>query len=186
MLLSMASCEWIKSRDNCVITGPTGAGKSSIACALANKACREGYSVLYARTARLLQELQVARVDGSYARRLRALARTDLPYSVTGPWRRFRTHNARISSRYSTIATIGIQPWWPRRSQSSTGMKASETPRWPMRFWIGWCTTRIRSRSKASPCASSAVSQSKTKLKRYVTIRNKTIILTDTSRNDTS
>lgn len=77
-VLGLASCEWIKSRDNCIITGPTGAGKSYIACALANKACREGYSVLYARTGRLLQDLQVARAEGSYARRLRTLSRTDL------------------------------------------------------------------------------------------------------------
>jgi DNA replication protein DnaC len=78
LLLSMASCQWIKSRDNCAITGPTGVGKSFIACALAQKACREGYSVYYTRTSKLLQELAAARVDGSYSRRLSALARTDL------------------------------------------------------------------------------------------------------------
>jgi len=78
LMLSMASCQWIRSRDNCAITGPTGVGKSFLACALAQKACREGYSVYYARTVRLLQDLAAARADGTYARRLAALARTDL------------------------------------------------------------------------------------------------------------
>ncbi len=121
MLLSLASCEWIKSRDNCVVTGPTGAGKSYIACALANKACREGYSVLYARTTRLLQDLQVARAEGSYARRLRALARTDLLVlddwamaPLTDPQRRdlFEILDDRYD-RHSTLvaAQIPIEHW---------------------------------------------------------------------------
>lgn len=78
LLLSLASCHWIKNRDNCAITGPTGVGKTYLACALANKACREGYTVHYTRTARLLQELAVARIDGSYSKKLAALARLDL------------------------------------------------------------------------------------------------------------
>jgi len=78
LLLSLASCQWIKNRDNCAITGPTGVGKSYLACALAQKACREGYSVLYTRTNRLLQELALARTEGSYSRKLFTLARTDL------------------------------------------------------------------------------------------------------------
>jgi DNA replication protein DnaC len=78
VLLSLASCLWVKNRQNCLITGPTGIGKTYLACALSQKACREGYSVHYARANRFFQELAVARADGSYPRRLRALARTDL------------------------------------------------------------------------------------------------------------
>jgi len=78
LLLSLASCQWIKNHDNCAITGPTGVGKTYLACALANKACREGYSVLYTRTTRLLQEIAVARVDGFYPRKLASIEKFDL------------------------------------------------------------------------------------------------------------
>jgi DNA replication protein DnaC len=76
--LALCSGDWIKSRDNLLITGPTGVGKTYLACALAQKACREGYTVRYARTERLLSALTVARADGSYSRELAALARLEL------------------------------------------------------------------------------------------------------------
>lgn len=76
--MALCSCQWIQNRDNLLITGPTGVGKTYLACAIAHKACREGCSVHYTRTTRLLGELAVARADGTYARRLAALARTDL------------------------------------------------------------------------------------------------------------
>jgi DNA replication protein DnaC len=78
VVLALGSCQWIKNRDNCTLTGPTGAGKTYVACALAQKACREGYTVAYARTGRLLGELATARAEGTYARRLLALSRLDL------------------------------------------------------------------------------------------------------------
>lgn len=78
LMLSLADCRWVAHHDNCLVTGPTGAGKTYLACALAHKACREGYSVLYHRLPRLFQELAVARGDGRYPRVLRALARVDL------------------------------------------------------------------------------------------------------------
>jgi DNA replication protein DnaC len=78
LLLSLASCQWVKKRDNCLITGPTGVGKTYLACALANKACRERCSVRYVRLSRLFQEMSTARVDGTYTRGLTALARLDL------------------------------------------------------------------------------------------------------------
>jgi DNA replication protein DnaC len=76
--MSLCSCQWIQDRDNLILTGPTGVGKTYLACALAQKACREGCSVYYTRTTRLLGELSVARADGTHPRRLAALARTDL------------------------------------------------------------------------------------------------------------
>jgi DNA replication protein DnaC len=78
VVLSLLSCDWIRHHNNCIITGPTGAGKSFLACALANKACREGFRVQYARTTRLLGDLVIARADGSYSRKLQSLARVDL------------------------------------------------------------------------------------------------------------
>jgi DNA replication protein DnaC len=77
-LMSLSSCSWIRLHENCLITGPTGVGKTFLACALAGKACREGYKVTYERTSRLLESLAVARVEGRYARRLDAIARYDL------------------------------------------------------------------------------------------------------------
>lgn len=76
--LSLCSCQWVRSWDNVIVTGPTGVGKTFLACALAQKACREGYTVQYARMSRLLGELAIARADGTYSRRLAALARIDL------------------------------------------------------------------------------------------------------------
>jgi DNA replication protein DnaC len=78
LLLSLASCQWIRNRDNCTVTGATGTGKTFLACALAQKACREGFSVYYARTGRLLTEMVGARAQGTYERRLSALSRLDL------------------------------------------------------------------------------------------------------------
>jgi DNA replication protein DnaC len=77
-ILALASCDWLRHHQNCIVTGPTGVGKSFLACALANKACREGYAVLYFRVPRLFGELAQARADGSYTRKLYAIARCDL------------------------------------------------------------------------------------------------------------
>jgi DNA replication protein DnaC len=78
LLMALSACSWIGRHDNCLITGPTGVGKTYLACALASKACREGHRVTYERTSRLLEALAVARVDATYARRLAAIARYDL------------------------------------------------------------------------------------------------------------
>ncbi len=78
LMLSLAGCDWIRQHHNVIITGPTGAGKSYLACALGNKACREGYPVLYFRIARLFQHLAIAKADGRYDKLLRALARSRL------------------------------------------------------------------------------------------------------------
>lgn len=78
VVASLIACDWIRSRHNLHITGPTGAGKSWLACAFGHQACRQGLSVRYERTPRLLDGLRIARGDGSFHRRLALLARTDL------------------------------------------------------------------------------------------------------------
>jgi DNA replication protein DnaC len=78
LLVSLASCQWITSHRNIFITGPTGVGKTYLACALAQKACREGYTVLYRRLPRLLMEIALAKGDGSYHKLMDKLARTVL------------------------------------------------------------------------------------------------------------
>ncbi|NCP78642.1 MAG: AAA family ATPase [Deltaproteobacteria bacterium CG_4_10_14_3_um_filter_60_8] len=66
MVMSLAQNQWVKSHHNILVTGPTGVGKSYLACALAQKACRDGHSVLYQRLPRLLQDIAVSRHDGRY------------------------------------------------------------------------------------------------------------------------
>jgi DNA replication protein DnaC len=76
--LALCSCQWVTQHLNVLITGPTGAGKSFLACALAQKACREGFTALYHRLPRLLSELSTAKADGRYPKLLSSLARTDV------------------------------------------------------------------------------------------------------------
>lgn len=78
VMLRMVACLWIKAFENLIITGKTGLGKTWIACALAHKACLEGYTTLYKRIPRLLNEIYVARADGTYPKFMERLAKPDL------------------------------------------------------------------------------------------------------------
>src|SRR5215469_17138100 len=75
---TLASSEWVRQKLNLVLTGPTGIGKTWIACALAQKACRDGFSVLHRKTSELFRELAVAQADGSIGRMLLRLAQVDV------------------------------------------------------------------------------------------------------------
>jgi DNA replication protein DnaC len=74
----LATCQWIRDHQHLAVVGPTGIGKSWIACALGHKACREGFSVLYKRTPRLFADLAQARGEGRLPRLMAALERTRL------------------------------------------------------------------------------------------------------------
>jgi len=78
LALRLADCQWIKNHNNLIITGPTGTGKSYLACAFAEKACRDGFSALYLRTAKLFENMSMAKGDGRYLRLLTTFAKTDL------------------------------------------------------------------------------------------------------------
>lgn len=78
LITTLAGGDWLRHGRNVLITGATGVGKTWLACALAQQAARLGFSVLYARAPRLLEELRVAHGDGSFGRRLGQLARIDL------------------------------------------------------------------------------------------------------------
>lgn len=77
-ILRLGSCQWIADHLNVLITGKAGVGKTFLACALAHKACRAGYTALYLRMPRLFRDLAIARGDGSYEKLLKSYARTDL------------------------------------------------------------------------------------------------------------
>jgi DNA replication protein DnaC len=70
--------EWVAAHQNILITGPTGVGKTYLACALANAACRQGRTALYQRLPRLLEELVIARGDGRYPKLMASLAKVEI------------------------------------------------------------------------------------------------------------
>jgi len=121
LMLSLATCQWIREHHNCIFTGPTGVGKSYLASALGHKACRDGYSVLYFRSSRLFQDLAVARGDGRYEKLLRTLASTDLLIlddwgisRLTDPQRRdlFEIIEDRYDRRATLIAAqMPVEHW---------------------------------------------------------------------------
>lgn len=73
-----AESGWVARQENIFVCGPTGVGKSYVACALAQKACRDGYSAFYTRAAALFRDLALARADGSLRNFLLRLGKTDV------------------------------------------------------------------------------------------------------------
>jgi len=78
LMRTLATSEWVRQKQNLLLLGPTGIGKSWLSCALAHKACRDGFSVLHQRTGELFRDLAVAHVDGSIGRLLLKLSRIDV------------------------------------------------------------------------------------------------------------
>lgn len=78
LFMSLSSNQWITEHHNILITGPTGVGKSYLACALSHKACRDGHVVVYHRLPQLLEELALSHHDGRYRRMMKALLKAEL------------------------------------------------------------------------------------------------------------
>jgi DNA replication protein DnaC len=111
VLLHLARCEWITNIQNIIITGPTGVGKTYLACALANRACRMGFQSYYSRLPRLFQELTIARADGSYSRLMKKLLKAkvlvidDLGLAPMSPSERTDLLEV-IEDRHGTSSTL--------------------------------------------------------------------------------
>lgn len=78
VILSLTSCQWIRSHQNLLISGPTGVGKTFLSCAFAQRACREGFRTLYLRVPQLFYQIALGRADGSYGTLMKRLSKTHL------------------------------------------------------------------------------------------------------------
>jgi len=120
-LASLSSCDWIRLNQNLLIHGATGSGKTYLACALAHQACRAGLSAWYVRAPRLFEELNLCHADGSFRKRLAAIAKInlividDFAISPMGPRERndlLELLDDRIGCRASIVTSqLPIEHW---------------------------------------------------------------------------
>ncbi len=111
LLRQLALCRWVDERQNIIITGMTGTGKTFLACALSHAAIRKGHRVSYHRAPRLFEEFSLAHADGSFSSLLRRLAKIDV--LVIDDWglSAIRDSDRRdmlelLEDRYSSKSTI--------------------------------------------------------------------------------
>jgi DNA replication protein DnaC len=78
LIRTLSSSDWVRQKQNILLVGPTGIGKTWIGCALAHKACRDGFAVLHKRSTELFRDLAIAHADGSIGRLLLKLSRVDV------------------------------------------------------------------------------------------------------------
>ena len=149
----LAGGEWIEAHDNLILCGPTGVGKSWLACALGHKACRDNRSVLYQRVPKLFADLALARGDGRHARIMRTLTGAELlilddwgldPLDAGARRDLYEILEERYGRR-STILTsqVPVDKW-----HEVIGNPTTPTP-----FSTASCTTPIASILPATACA---------------------------------
>ncbi len=78
MALRFSTCNWIKKKQNIIITGPTGAGKSFIGCAIGNAACINGFKVMYFNCSKLFSKLKLSKADGTYFKEINKIQKQDV------------------------------------------------------------------------------------------------------------
>jgi DNA replication protein DnaC len=149
----LAAGDWVDAHDNLILCGPTGVGKSWLACALGHKACRDNRSVLYQRVPKLFADLALARGDGRYARIMRSLNGAQL--LILDDWGldpldagARRDLYEILEERYGRRSTILTS-----RSPSINGTRSSATQPTPTPSSTASSTTPIASISPATACA---------------------------------
>lgn len=122
----LANCRWVQQSHTVVITGATGTGKTYVACALANHACRKGFSAMYRRATRFFDELALARADGTYPRLLTRIARVDV--LVLDDWGMTPIRDAErrdmleiLDDRYGSRATVMTSQISPQKWHDLVG-----------------------------------------------------------------
>ena len=137
LIRTLATSDWVRLHHNVLLVGPTGIGKSWLACALAHKACRDGFFALHKRMAELFRDLIMARADGSIGQFLLKLARIDVlvlddfamaPLSAATCW------------RSATTAINAAPPSSPASYLSPTGTTRSVAQLSPTASWTDWFT----------------------------------------------
>jgi len=78
LMLRLSSCEWINKKQNVIISGSTGLGKSFLASALGHQACQQGFKVYYRNCSKLFDELKISKADGSYIKEINRIEKLDL------------------------------------------------------------------------------------------------------------
>ena len=131
----LASSEWIRYHQNCIVTGPTGTGKTFLACALGQKACRDGYRVRYYVAGKLFRELSAAHGDGSFLRLSMKLLRADL--LLVDDWgmetlqeRQYRDFLEILDDRQGSGSTLVTSQYPTSSGTTRSGTRPWRTPSW--------------------------------------------------------
>nr|WP_330218742.1 ATP-binding protein [Thiobacillus denitrificans] len=144
--MSLALGDWVTAGHSVLITGPTGAGKSWLACALAQHACRRGYSAIYQRVPRLPEELRIRHGSGAFGKWLIQLAKTDV--LVLDDWGMGAIDSMTRSDLLEIIddRAANKATSLPANYQLNTGMHGSVTPPSPTPSSTASCSAITASR----------------------------------------
>ena len=149
LFLKLAAGDWIRARHNLLVTGPCGVGKSWLACALGNKACRDDFAVAYHRVPRLFAALALGRADGRYSQDAALLSLVSIcSFLMTGDRSRSTPTSAAICSRSSRTDMKLARSSSPASCPSTAGTKSSAIPPSPTQSSIASSTTPTASNSK--------------------------------------
>jgi DNA replication protein DnaC len=150
---------WVRNHENIFVIGPCGVGKSFLASALAQKACRDGYSALYLRAAALSRELALARADGSLRHFLARLARIDVLVIDDWGMAPLNENERAKSGKSARTATRPVPPSSLPSCQWRAGTSRSAILPSPTASCTVWCTMPIASKCVENRCAKRAISR---------------------------
>ena len=148
---------WVKNHENVFVLGPTGVGKSFMASALAQKACRDGYSAFYTRAVALFREFALARADGSFRHLLARISRIDV--LVVDDWAMAPlTETERRDFWENLRGALSDSECDPDLANARRALATSKSviPQSPMAYWTAWFTMPTGSRCAATRCEKAA------------------------------